>query len=397
VTAEEVAAERAVRVPGGRWILGGMAAVLVAAVCMRPALTAVGPVLGLIGTDTGLSHTMLGLLSALPLLAFAAVSPIVHGPVRRIGIERTVAWALVALAAGSAFRAAPGLPELWVGTAVAGAGIAVCNVLIPVVIRRDHPLRVPLMTAVYSATMGTAAALASGVSQPLSHLPGGWRLSLGIWAVPAVLAAVVWMLRRSQATPEPEPEPDRDDPDPVWRSVGAWRLTAVMGLQSTTFYIMVAWLPSIATSHGASDALGGWYLFAYQAIGILAGLGLPTVLRRAGTPRAGILVSAPLVVACLGIITLPAALPAWVLLAGISSGAALVYALTRISLAARTSAHATRLSGMAQSVGYLLAASGPVVVGWLRDSTHSWTPALVFVAALATVQATAASLRLRSA
>jgi CP family cyanate transporter-like MFS transporter len=253
------------------------------------------------------------------------------------------------------------------------------------------------MTAVYSATMGTAAALASGVSQPLSHLPGGWRLSLGIWAVPAVLAAVVWMLRRSQATPEPEPEPDRDDPDPVWRSVGAWRLTAVMGLQSTTFYIMVAWLPSIATSHGASDALGGWYLFAYQAIGILAGLGLPTVLRRAGTPRAGILVSAPLVVACLGIITLPAALPAWVLLAGISSGAALVYALTRISLAARTSAHATRLSGMAQSVGYLLAASGPVVVGWLRDSTHSWTPALVFVAALATVQATAASLRLRSA
>src|SRR6185312_15839495 len=152
--------------PGTRWIAGGMGAVVVAAVCMRPALTAVGPVLGLIGTDTGLSHTMLGLLSALPLLAFAAVSPIVHGPVRRIGIERTVAWALAGLAAGSAFRAVPGLPPLWVGTA--GAGIAVCNVLIPVVIRRDHRLRVPLMTAVYSATMGTAAALASGVSQPLS-------------------------------------------------------------------------------------------------------------------------------------------------------------------------------------------------------------------------------------
>jgi CP family cyanate transporter-like MFS transporter len=399
VTAEEVraaerAAERAVRVPGTRWIAGGMGAVLVAAVCMRPALTAVGPVLGLIGADTGLSHTMLGLLSALPLLAFAAVSPVVHGPVRRIGIERTVAWALVGLAAGSAFRAVPGLSPLWVGTAVAGAGIAVCNVLIPVVIRRDQPRRVPLMTAVYSATMGTAAALASGVSQPLSDLPGGWRLSLGIWAVPAAVAAVVWMRRRSRAAAEPEP--DLEDPTPVWRSVGAWRLTAVMGLQSTTFYIMVAWLPSIATSYGASDAVGGWYLFAYQAVGILAGLGLPTVLRRAGTPRAGILVSVPLVIACLGIVTLPAALPAWVLLAGISSGAALVYALTRISLAARTSAHATRLSGMAQSVGYLFAASGPVVVGWLRDSTGSWTPALAFVAVLATVQATAAALRLRA-
>ena len=395
MTAEEVQrAERTVRVPGTRWILGGMAAVLVAAVSMRSPLTSVGPVLGLIGADTGLSHTLLGLLSALPLLAFAAVSPIVYGPVRRIGIERTVAWALAALAVGCVFRVVPGQPELWIGTAVVGAGIAVCNVLIPVVLRRDYPPRVALMTAVYSATMGTVAALASGVSQPLSHLSGSWRLSLAIWAVPAAAGAVVWLLRRSRATPEPEP--DREDPTPVWRSPRAWQLTAVMGLQSTTFYIMVAWLPSIATSHGASDALGGWYLFEYQVIGILAGLGLPSVLHRAGTPLTGILVAAPLVIACLGIITLPAALPAWVLLAGISSGAALVYALTRISLAARTSAHATRLSGMAQSIGYLVAAGGPVVVGWLKDSTGSWTPALAFIAAVATVQATAAALRVPS-
>jgi CP family cyanate transporter-like MFS transporter len=395
VTAEEVRrAERAVRVPGTRWIAGGTGAVLIAALCMRSPLTSVGPVLDLIGADTGLSHTMLGLLSALPVLAFAAVSPVVHGPVRRIGIERTVTWALAALAVGCALRAVPGVAGLWIGTAVVGAGIAVCNVLIPVVIRRDHRLRVPLMTALYSATMGTVAALASGVSQPLSHLPGSWRLSLAIWAVPAAGATVVWLLRRSRVTLEPEPE--RVDPIPVWRSLGAWRLTAVMGLQSTTFYIMVAWLPSIATSHGASDALGGWYLFAYQAIGILAGLALPAVLHRTGTPRTGILVSAPMAVACLGIIALPAGLPAWVLLAGISSGAALVYALTRITLAARTSAHATRLSGMAQSIGYLVASSGPVVVGWLRDSTGSWTPALVFIAALAAVQATAAALRLGS-
>ena len=395
MTAEEVQrAERAVRVPGTRWILGGMAAVLAAAISMRSPLTSVGPVLDLIGADTGLSHTLLGLLSALPLLAFAAVSPLVYGPVRRIGIERTVAWALAALAAGCVFRSVPGLPELWIGTAVVGAGIAVCNVLIPVVLRRDHPLRVPLMTAVYSATMGTVAAFASGISQPLSHLPGSWRLSLGIWALPAALGAVVWLLRRPRATPEPGP--DTEDPTPVWRSPRAWQLTAVMGLQSTTFYIMVAWLPSIATSHGASAALGGWYLFAYQAIGILAGLGLPAVLHRAGTPLTGILVSAPLVVACLGIITLPAALPIEVLLAGISSGAALVYALSRISLSAHTSAHATRLSGMAQSIGYLVAASGPVAVGWLKDATGSWTPALAFIAAVAVVQATAAALRVTS-
>jgi CP family cyanate transporter-like MFS transporter len=396
VTAEEV--ERGEHAPAraarAGWIAGGIVAVVVAALCMRTPITAVGPVLTLIGTDTGLSNTLLGLLSALPLLAFSAVSPVVHGPVRRIGIERTVAWALAAIAVGSVFRTLPGLAELWIGTALAGAGIAACNVLIPVVVRRDHPARVALMTAVFSASMGTAASLASGVSQPLSQLPGSWRWSLGVWAVPAAAAAAVWLLRRPRTAPEPEP--DRSDPDPVWRSLGAWRLTTVMGLQSTTFYIMVAWLPSVATSSGASDAAGGWYLFAYQAVGIVAGLTVPAVLHRAGLALTGVLVSAPMVVACLGIIAVPAALPAWALLAGVGSGSALVYALTRISLAARTSVHATRLSGMAQSVGYLLAASGPVVVGWLRDSTGSWTPALALVAAVAAVQGTAAALRPRS-
>jgi CP family cyanate transporter-like MFS transporter len=415
---------------------GGTAAVLVAAVCMRTPLTAVGPVLGLIGGDTGLNNTVLGLLSALPLLAFSAVSPVVHEPVRRIGIERTVVWALAALAVGVAVRSLPGLAALWAGTVIAGAGIAVCNVLIPVVIRRDHPARVPLMTGLYSATMGAAAALASGVSLPLAQLPGGWRWSLGVWAAPAAAAAVVWSRRRPQARGaalDRTPAADGADPadraipvggadpadgpipvggadpadraipvggaDPagggrsVWRSATAWRLTAVMGLQSTTFYILAAWLPSIATSHGSSDTLGGWYLFAYQVVGLLAGLAVPAVLKHAGTAATGVLIGAPMVVSCLGLIAVPAALPAWVFLAGVSSGSALVYALTRISLAARSSAHATRLSGMAQSVGYLLAATGPVAAGWLRDRTGSWTATLVLVASLAAIQATTAAVR----
>lgn len=373
---------------------GGIAGIVVAAVCMRTPLTAVGPVLERIGADTGLSKTLLGLLSALPLLAFAAVSPLVHGPARRLGIERTVVRALVVLAAGVALRSVPGLPPLWAGTALVGAGIAVCNVLVPVVVRRDHPARVALMTGVYSAAMGSAAAVASGVSLPLSHLSGGWRWSLGVWAVPALVAAAVWTRRRAPAVPAARPaqveSPGGTGAGPVWRSAVAWQLTAVMGLQSTSFYVMVAWLPSIATSRGASGTLGGWYLFAFQLVGIASGLVLPAVLHRAGAPLTGVVVSVPMVAACAGLIAAPGVLPLWVVLAGISSGASLVYALTRISLTARTSAEATKLSGMAQSIGYLLAAGGPVAAGWLRDRCGSWTPALVMVAVLATVQAAAA-------
>lgn len=169
-----------------------------------------------------------------------------------------------------------------------------------------------------------------------------------------------------------------------------------MGLQSTAFYIAVAWLPSIATSHGASAALGGWYLFTYQVLGILAGLTVPTLLRRAGTPATGVLVTLPLVAGALGLIVAPAAMPLWVVLAGVHSGSSLVYALTRISLAARTSAEATRVSGMAQSLGYLLAAAGPVAAGWLRDATGSWTPTLLLLVALAVAQAASAGLRSRT-
>jgi MFS transporter, CP family, cyanate transporter len=367
-------------------VVGGTAAVFVAAVCLRPALTAVGPVLERIGADTGLSNTALGLLSALPLLAFAAVSPVVSRPVRRLGIERTVAVALAVLAAGALARLLPGLPALFAGTVAAGAGIAVGNVLVPVVVRRDSPDRVALMTGLYSATLGSAAALASGVSLPLSHLPGGWRWSLGVWAVPAALAAAVWA-RRPQRTVD---APAGTAVTPVWRSAVAWRLTAVMGLQSTHFYVLVSWLPSIATSTGVSAAAGGWLLFGYQVVGILAGLLVPVVLPRAGVVPTGVLLTGPLVVAALGIVALPALLPLWAVLAGVSSGGSLVYALTRISLAARSSAEATRLSGMVQSLGYLLAAAGPVTAGALRDATGSWTPALLLLVGIAVLQALAA-------
>jgi CP family cyanate transporter-like MFS transporter len=181
---------------------------------------------------------------------------------------------------------------------------------------------------------------------------------------------------------------------PVWRSGYAWRVTVLMGLQSTTFYVMVSWLPAIIAADGISHAAAGWYLLVYQAVGVLAGLALPMVLRRAGQRVAGGLVGLPMAVACVGLILLPSVLPLWILLAGLSTGCALVLALSLISLGARGPRHGAQLSGMAQAIGYLLAATGPIVAGWLRDQTGSWTPTLILIAAIATTQTLVASARL---
>ncbi len=383
----------------------GLVEVLLVAACMRPAITAVGPVLSRIGHSEGLSHAGLGLLSALPLIAFAAVSPVVHGPARRYGVERLILWALLALTAGIVVRSVGGAPGLWAGTLVVGCGIAVCNVLMPVVVRSGYAARIALVTGLYSGALSGVAAAASGVSLPLAGLAGGWRLSLGVWAVLTAGAAVVWGLRvhRRARTAPVEPLELAEDTVPVvlplderperstWRTGSAWRITAFMGLQSTSFYVFVSWFPAIAVDRHVSASLAGWYLFAAQVVGIFSGLTLPLLLSRTSRQVSGIAVSVPMAVAALGLVLAPGAMPLWVLCVGLSSGSALVLALSMIGLAARGSGHGAQLSGMAQAVGYALAATGPVLAGYLRDRTGSWDPALVLLAGVAVTQALVAA------
>jgi CP family cyanate transporter-like MFS transporter len=366
------------------------ATAFVVALSLRPALTAVGPVLPRIGLDLHLGEAAQGLLGTLPLLAFAAASPLVHFASRRFGMERAVFVSLLVLAVSTALRPYTGQAGLWIGTAVVGAAIAVGNVLIPVIIKRDHPGHVSRATGIYTAFITGGAATASILAVPIADAVD-WRLSLAVWGGLALLVAVVWLPRT--LAPEPLPAVQADDDTPpvsVWKQPMAWLVTAFMGLQSTSFYLFVNWLPTIEISTGGvSERTTGVHLFIFQVFGLIGGLTIPLLFKHPTNQRAGLMTaSTPILVALLGLLLAPHLAIVWAVVGGLGQGAGLVAALTLISLRGRGHHETTQLSGMAQAVGYTLAAAGPVVAGYLTQVTGGWSTTLIVFAVLSATQLT---------
>jgi MFS transporter, CP family, cyanate transporter len=368
-----------------RGVLLGLGIVLLAA-NLRPALTSVAPLIGEIREDTGISNGVAGLLTTLPLLAFGTLSPVAPRLGRRFGIERVLLASLLLLAAGILVRSAGTVAVLFLGTAVIGAAIVVGNVLLPALVKREFPERVGLMTSVYSTALGISAALAAGVSVPIAQLAGvGWRGSLAVWALPAVLAAVAWVpqLRRSDQRGNASTRTSRGIGD-LWRSALAWQVTLFMGLQSLAYYVTLTWLPEILQADGMSAARAGWMLALSQAVGIVTMFLAPVVAGRRPSQRGVVVVAVGLSGAgTLGLLVAGStASVLWVVLLGLGQGACFSLALTLFALRAPDSEHAGALSGMAQTFGYLLAASGPFLFGVLRDATQAWTVPLVLLFAV---------------
>lgn len=385
-----------------------IATVLVVAANLRPAISAVGPLLEQIRADTGLSPSLLGLLGAIPVISFGVVSPFVHLLSSRWGLERSICAALLLLAAGTVLRSlpAPLLPgeessaaqiSLLTGTVTLSLGIGIGNVLVPAVVKRDFPDRVPLMTGLYTATMAGVAAAASGSAVPLSAAVG-WEFALGCTALLALIACALWSTRLFWGGEAPQPpapataesatgETPSATPSSaesagarapsMWRSPVAWQVTAYFALQSGMFYLMLTWYPAILNYHGIGEAFAGWMLSLWQGVGIAASLLVGPVLQRARDQRAvSLLVCCTMTLTLLGILFAPSWVILWSVLGGFSTSTMLLLALTMISLRARTAHQAGTLSGMAQGVGYLCAATGPLLAGAVFDLTGSWNPVL---------------------
>ncbi|MEU6586598.1 MFS transporter [Nocardia sp. NPDC046763] len=367
------------------WLLIGI--VLIAA-NLRVALTGVGPLLPDIERSTGLSGIWSGLLGALPLLTFAATSPLVGRTAHRFGSPRVLGNSLLVLVAGLFVRSLPGAFFLFAGTVAVAAAIAYGNVLLPAVIKSCVPEdRIGQMTAVYVTVMGLFAAVSSGVSVPLAeNLPGGWRTALGCWSL---LAAVAFLAFLPQYRHEPRigSTPELRERIP-WRSGLAWQVSLFMGLQSLGFYTTIAWLPSIVHDQGVGASAAGWQLFLFQIAGLVSSSALPLLTRRWRDQR--IMAAAASVISALGfalLVVAPELAVASSVLIGLGGGACLVLALSFQGQRAANPAQAAALAAMAQSVGYLVAAVGPLLLGALHDLTGGWTPPLLLLVTLALVQA----------
>ncbi|WP_018922607.1 CynX/NimT family MFS transporter [Salsuginibacillus kocurii] len=351
---------------------------------LRPAITAVGPLVPLIREDTGMSNSLAGSLTTIPLLSFAAFSLIAPKLGLRFGNNLAVFAALATLVTGIFLRTTGLITAILVGTALIGIGIAVCNVLLPGIIKFNFPQKVGIMTSIYTAGMGLFASIGSGLSIPLAETAGlGWEMTLAIWGLLGGLALVFWapQLKGSVSARTSSAVAASVDHNhmPIWKSSLAWYVTLFMGLQSFVFYNMIAWLPDVLQSLGVSLAFAGWTLFLLQLIGIPFSFAVPLLATRLRNQQPIVVgICSLYVISMSGLLFLPN-LPVIIISAlclGIGQGAAISLALTLLGLRAKEPQEAARLSGMAQSVGYLLAASGPVLMGVMYDTFSTWQPFL---------------------
>ncbi|WP_433296862.1 CynX/NimT family MFS transporter [Pseudonocardia sp. CA-142604] len=370
---------------------------LVIALNLRIGVASVGPVLPDIRAGLGLSPTVASLLTTIPVFAFGAFAFLTPGLTRRLGMHRLLGLTMFALAAGIVLRLEPGLTSLFAGTVVVGAAIAVANVVMPAAIKHDFTHRAGLMMALYSTALFLGAALASGLTVPLLAVGGTWRPTLALWAIPAALAFAVWLPQfvrapgRTRVSHQVADAP-HEAGEPPFRAMltdpVALAVTALMGVQSMSYYATLTWVPAILEDHGIPAPEAGW-LLSYSAFpGIVASLIAPMLAKRIRPTWLPIAASGVLTgAAYLGLAVSPVAgAYAWMTLLGLGQGTSLSLSLSYIVWRSPDAHHTGHVSTMAQGFGYLLAGLGPIGLGAVYAATGGWTVPLAALGGLLVVQ-----------
>ncbi|MEU8585132.1 MFS transporter [Streptomyces abikoensis] len=371
-------------------LLTSLAAVLLIALNLRLGISSAAALLDALRADLGFSPLVAALLPTLPSLCFAAAGAGTGTLARRLGAERTVLAAVVALTAGLAVRAVPATWALLAGTVLGMSGLALCNVLLPTLVRTHFPERVGLLTGLYTTTLALGATLASAVAVPVAGAVGSPSLGLAVWALPALAATVVWAawagIRTPGAAPAAAPT-ERISPWAMARTRLGALVTAYFGLQALNAYAITGWLPSLLSGHGMSEGAAGVVLAVAQAVGIPVSFAVLALAKGpAGLRGAFAAVSAAMLVGFAGLLVAPMALPlVWAVLVGLGL-CSFPLVLAVIARSGSGPAQTTALSTLSQSLGYLLAALGPLAVGLLHSATGGWTAPMALLLGTAAAQ-----------
>ncbi|MCL6286279.1 MFS transporter [Streptomyces sp. 43Y-GA-1] len=388
---------RAERLPGtdgapAPWLLRLIAVGLVlAALNLRPAITSLGALLEEVREGLHMSGSVAGVLTSVPPLCFAVFGVMAPRLARRFGAGAVVCAGMAAIAAGLIIRPYIGSTAGFLAaSALALMGIAVSNILMPVIVKRWFPDRVGTMTGLYSMALALGTALAAAVTVPLTGALGGsWQTGLALWAVLAAVAVLPWIVLVRDRTPAPgQPGPAVANAAEapalkITRSRTAWGLACFFGLQATAAYITMGWMPQIFRDAGVSAGTAGVLLAVTMAMGVPLAFVIPRVASRL-KQQGPIVVVLGLcgLIGYGGLYLAPAAGAwAWAVLLGVAN-CAFPLALTMIGMRARSGAGVVRLSAFAQSTGYLLSIPGPLLVGVLYQHSGGWGLPIALMAGL---------------
>ena len=389
---------------------GALAGIVLIALNFRGPIVAPSPILDVLQSELGMSVQTSGLLTALPIACFGVISFLALPLLRRGGPDQAIAFCLAGILAGTLLRSAGGTGLALAGTVVIGASIAVGNVLVPVIIRRDFPpARVPLVTGTYTAAMNIGSMTTLILTAPLAAA-FGWRLAMAVWCTLAIAvwctlaiaAALAWLglvgwrdfllggagAKAARATGDgdtPAPADAAGEPAPqaqpaVWRRPVAWLLLIAFSGQAFSFYAVSTWLPTLLSDLLGLDAAGaGAGASLFQGPAIAGALAVPLLARRLRTRTLLWLTVAAWAALPAGMLLAPAGWVAWVTLGGMAQGAGITVIFLILVRLGGSGRQAGQLSAMVQGGGYLVAAAGPVALGTLHDVSGSWTLPLLAV------------------
>jgi CP family cyanate transporter-like MFS transporter len=302
-------------------------------------------------------------------------------------VERLLAIAALATAVGTAARGIHGIAPLYLGTLVAGAAIALSQVVVPATVRARAPERAGVLTGAYTFALVGGATVATFLAVPLEHALNGWEPVLALWGIPALAAVAVWLPLAAKAH-DPVPAPVGTPP---WRSKLGWSIAGLMGLQSMAFFSTISWLPEILHADGISKGHAGTLSGLTQLVQLAPAFAVPVLAAKARNQFLNLaIIVVTAAIGLLGVLLAPHVAVIWMVFLGIGQGGALGLGLILPVLRGRGPAEVASLTAMSMGVGYLIASAGPAIVGAVRDVTGGWTWPIVVLLAMTLAEGPAA-------